>query len=908
MDGPILEGDARDAVIHRGSHLQIIACAGSGKTEVVAQRVADLFASGTKPEQVVAFTFTERAADELKNRIRDRTSARLGQLFLGKLNGCFVGTIHAYCHRLLQAHVSGYETHDILDEHRLAAFLSRIATHIGLKGVDPRGKLFEALRIFVRNWEALENEEITLDRLKSPFREVAEGFLYELKRYRFLTYGQVIAQAIQALDDPAVFKDVQSPLRYLIVDEYQDLNPAQETLIRKLAIAPVELCVVGDDDQSIYQWRGSKVDNIVSFDKRYPDVRQSKLTCNRRSRPRIVGTANTFAKGIEGRLPKAMDPHRNGEEPEVVCWRQPTETEEAEVLARTVQRLVKQGFRYRDIAVLVRASTAYARLMEQFEAQAIPVHSAGRTALFKAPDAQLFGRTFAWLANSTWRPEAYGVDPVKDDLESLVHAYARQFRLAANATDEVRRRLAAWKAEVKQPSGPANLIRDFYELLGACGVADWDLSDPVQVARLGSLARCSAILADYESVRRRPHPDTEKGGMKDGPNRGKWYYDWLAFHIQNWALGAFEGFEGEERFTLDAIDLTTVHQSKGLEWLAVFVPSLTEKRFPSSNTGKKDVWHVPLDSDARARYEGTINDERRLFYVAMTRARDWLSLSAHDTPKKRQVPPSPFIQAIAGKKLDCTTSPEIPATPPDRRQDEQDLLSITFSELADYGRCGLAFRLRNLIGFQPPLAPELGYGRAVHHLMRRVGEYTRTHQQPPSPEEVDQMFEEDFFLPVASRAGHAQMSLSAKRLVKRYVADYGQELRRMWAVERPFELHLDGAVISGRADVILEEGDGGPSLILVDYKTSTDGEHDYSQQLRIYADAGRREELNVTSAFVHDLKAGTRESVDIAPERVAETEIKTLETINRIRKRQYTPNPGTRCRSCDVRPLCSHAA
>lgn len=170
------------------------------------------------------------------------------------------------------------------------------------------------------------------------------------------------------------------------------------------------------------------------------------------------------------------------------------------------------------------------------------------------------------------------------------------------------------------------------------------------------------------------------------------------------------------------------------------------------------------------------------------------------------------------------------------------------------------------------------------------------------------MFEEDFFLPVASRAGHAQMSLSAKRLVKRYVADYGQELRRMWAVERPFELHLDGAVISGRADVILEEGDGGPSLILVDYKTSTDGEHDYSQQLRIYADAGRREELNVTSAFVHDLKAGTRESVDIAPERVAETEIKTLETINRIRKRQYTPNPGTRCRSCDVRPLCSHAA
>src|SRR6267143_5788138 len=133
MPIPELRGDALKAVCHRGSHLQIIASAGSGKTEVVAQRVADLFADSVSPTALVAFTFTDRAAEELKHRIEQRVEARLGKDFIGRLNGCFVGTIHSYCFRLLQQHVATYETYDVLDENRLAAFLTRISNHIGLK-------------------------------------------------------------------------------------------------------------------------------------------------------------------------------------------------------------------------------------------------------------------------------------------------------------------------------------------------------------------------------------------------------------------------------------------------------------------------------------------------------------------------------------------------------------------------------------------------------------------------------------------------------------------------------------------------------------------------------------------------------------------------------------------------------
>jgi DNA helicase II / ATP-dependent DNA helicase PcrA len=122
---PQLEGDARAAVLHRGSHLQIIASAGSGKTEVVAQRFAQLMADGADPAGIIAFTFTERAADELKARISARVEERLGPASLDKLGAAFVGTIHSYCFRLLQQHVPHYETFDVLDERRLTAFLCR---------------------------------------------------------------------------------------------------------------------------------------------------------------------------------------------------------------------------------------------------------------------------------------------------------------------------------------------------------------------------------------------------------------------------------------------------------------------------------------------------------------------------------------------------------------------------------------------------------------------------------------------------------------------------------------------------------------------------------------------------------------------------------------------------------------
>ena len=903
---PHLRGNAQAAVRHRGGHLQIIASAGSGKTEVVAQRIADLFSGGALPNQVVAFTFNDAAAEELKSRIEDRVAERLGVEFLNRLNDCFVGTIHAYCFQILQRYVPRFETYDVLDEHGLSAFLSVESNQIGLKNLNPR--LFRAIQDFRANVDVVENELLALDDLDEEFREAIKRYYDELEGRHLLTYGQQIAHTVHAMESERVLQRIHSSLRHLVVDEYQDINPAQERLIELLGSGPVELCVVGDDDQSIYQWRGADVANIVEFKQRY-SANHYPIVTNRRSRPGIIRLANRISRNIEGRLDKQMREYRSRSEPDHTMWIAPTEGDEAGAIAEAVRELHGQGWKYSEMAILVRGRVAYPALLSAFEG--LPVTTAGGTGLFHQPLALLFGRTLAYLSDTDWSDEAYGHRaPVT--LDDLMRLYEEEFALGMGGRRRVRKVLNEWKAEVLDPSRPADLVGDYYRLLEACDVLKWDPDDPVLVVRLGTLARCSQILADFESVQRRARPDPDSAGEQiGGRDRGGFFFFRLATFVQNYAHGAYEGFEGEDDITVDAVTLTTVHQAKGREWPIVFVPSLTNGRFPSSMTGRARTWFIPGDLFESARYEGTENDERRLFYVAVTRARDWISLSAHrrvnEGGNARTL--SPFLRELAG-----TTLTERYTLPPPTKgtdgSDEAQRVTLSFSELADFLACPYAFRLRHRIGFQPRIAPELGYGKLVHHTLRRVAEHYQEHRRVPSSNDLDVMFDTDFFLPFASKPAHLQLKARARRLINRYIEDYSDDLARVWEVERPFELHLNDAVISGRADVILDrEGGDIHALALVDYKTSLSHEDDFDLQLQVYASAGRREGLSVLGAYVHDLASADRVPVDISEAAIAKAEDHISQAIHSYRASEFAPTPSRQtCKNCDMRPVCRFRA
>jgi len=905
---PQLVGEAIQAVRHRGSHLQIIASAGSGKTEVVAQRAADLIAGGVDPSAIVAFTFTERAADELKTRISARVAERLGAESLDRLGNAFVGTIHAYCFRFLQEHVPRYETYDVLDERQLTALLSRIQSRLKLKSLT--GKLFTSIRLFLNNLEVVENELIRVSDLDEPFRGMVRTFYSLLDDFRLLTYGQLITRAVDELQKPAVADSVHAGLRHLIVDEYQDVNPAQERLIELLTGSCAELCVVGDDDQAIYQWRGSDVRNIVEFAVRYPGARTFRITTNRRSRPGIVQAAASFARSIPGRLDKEMLAARDPGSCELVSWVADTEAEECDRIAEAVQRLHADGMAYKDIAVLVRTRAAYKQLLHAFDARRLPVQPAGRTALFSRPEARLFGKTYSWLVGYGWSPDPYGTPEVPGD-EEIFAEYRDLYQLHGPQARAVRRRLAELKSHVPSDERPVNLVADFYELLADLGAASWDPDNSILGARLGTLARCSTILADYEAVRRRSRPDPKvHGSQVGGQDRGTWYYKNLATYIGNYAKGAYEDFDGEPDVFSNAVDLTTVHKAKGLEWPVVFVPSLTSKRFPSAKTGTPRQWLVPRHLFNAARYEGCDADERRLFYVAMTRARDWLSLSRHERITKIKISPSPYQLEVTGAQSDARQLP-LPPAPAILEEEASEPLALTYSELAAYRACGFAYRLRHSIGFEPFLAPELGYGKAVHHVMREVAEHTIRYGHPPDDQQLDRMFDESFYVPAASKPLYERLKQRGRELVLNYTNDYADDLKHVWETERPFELHLPTAVISGRADVILDmAGEQIQSLAIVDYKTATDNDPEakagYDLQLSVYTDAGRREGLNVQAAYVHDL-TGHRDPVDVRPEAITASEQTVESSVRDLRQRKFNANPGPRCQQCDLRRLCRWA-
>ncbi|PWT83861.1 MAG: ATP-dependent DNA helicase [Acidobacteria bacterium] len=908
-----LSDQQAQAIEHRGTHLRIVACAGSGKTEVMARRVAGLIGEGAAPASIVAFTFTERAAASLRNRIHKRIAEVHGVPFLDRLGPLFIGTIHAYCLRMLRDHVPHYGNYDTLDENRLAGLLSREYRRLGLDRLGDQhwAPIFD----FLRNVEVVENELIDPNEFRSTdFGQCYEAYLETLRRYHFFSFGQLITEAIRALKDSQIYERVHGPLQHLLVDEYQDVNPAQEELIALLARPPVHLCVVGDDDQSIYQWRGSDVNNIRTFEARYRPSNDKTLSINRRSRPTILARANHFAKTISNRLPKTMEPHRQAGNSEVNCWAGSTEYEEAETIACTIERLVGRGYRYRDISILYRSvRTSSEPLIQTLRNHMIPFRCAGRTGLFRQPEAATLGKTYAWLVGNPWRSIAYG-EPDSLDIASLVREYENVFNGGETIT-ELQERLSSWKRQVEDESLQANLIRDYYRLLRVLRAHNLDLDDPNQAARMGCLARFSEILADFEHVTRRARYVQENGErvFRAGQDRGIWFYRKLFSYLQYYSLDAYEDFEGEDTFDLDAIDILTVHQAKGLEWPVVFIPCLTDKRFPSGKAGRTQEWLLPesvFPPAARSRYEGGDNEERRLFYVAMTRAKDSLYLSWF-TKKKRAFYPSPYLVYVAGG----TPHFQGPLPLPDQftpNQDEaEEPPTLTFSELALYERCPLRYRLSSSFGFQPQIVTELGYGKAIHHLLRRLVDLTRQSKKLPTTSQVEQLFETEFYLPFANRPAFEQLFARASELVGQYLDGYSHDLLRVWETERDFELHLDYGVVQGRADVILDyEGGQAGNLAIVDYKTADDVHQDdvYAFQLAIYAAAARGEGLNIRAAYLHELSTGTRKPVPVTPTITKNIAMSASSLVADVVQRKFPakPEPGI-CPKCDVRAVCKHA-
>ncbi len=912
--------DQRRAIETFDRNLQIIACAGSGKTQVISARIVEMLRNGhgTKPHNILAFTFTEKAATELKDRIYHLCQEELGTDH--GLGDMFIGTIHAFCLKLLQEPpLYRFLKYRVLNEIHQRLFIDRNSRRSGLCNTPflNGGTLRRWLdsKLYQQVISILDESEVDETQVPSQIFECKRQYNALLEANHYLDYTTIMTHALDALRTNSELRHkISAQLRYLIVDEYQDINPLQEKLIRELHTLSGNICVVGDDDQTIYQWRGSDVENIITFQNRYNEVDTVSLNTNFRSSRAVVESARQFIERLTDRLPKAMEsseaqPFERGD---VLALGFTDLQEEANWIAGKIQTLQgrpyrdkpdleSRGLTYSDMVILLRSVRRDARpIIQALDNAGIPYVVGGMDGLFDTPEIQAIRQVFFYLAD--FAPQ--GKRPTTEDELRNYLANAgfglsdQQIEAGIAFLSERKNRLT------DQMDAELYLQRLYLDFLAAIELNEESIDDINANGRSGeivyyNLGKFSSVISDYEQI-----------NFHSAPND---LYRSFSSFLHHQAQDYYpEGWEESGFGRPDAVQIMTVHKAKGMQWPVVFVPCLRQNRFPSRRAGGRSVWHViPETAITNAdRYKGTPEDERRLFFVAVTRAEKYLFCSwAPDQSNQQQRRVSRFHRDLTDNEHVLTRDPIMPLLPRihshPRREDIT--LPLTFSELKYYFLCPYLFKLRFLYGFNAPIDQALGYGKSLHDALAEIhAESIRG--KIPQINEVERLVEDHLGLPFANAAIRENLRNSAAAALKHYLTKHRSNLDKLEHVEKVIELKLsDGIVVNGRIDLIRRTDTN--EVMIVDFKSDERAQVEDITQRQLHVYAIGYEQLTGTKADlieIHNLDRGgaIRELID---QTLTQHTLRTIEAAGRALRANTLPrlnNWCNTCRSCDLSSIC----
>ncbi|MDQ3964636.1 MAG: ATP-dependent helicase [Actinomycetota bacterium] len=927
-----LTDEQRAAARDETEEVLALACAGSGKSRTLAYRIARLVAppSEQSPKGIVAFTFTEKAADSIKLRVAQALEA--AGLDPTKLGAMYVGTIHSYCQYVLGEMDARYRQFDVLDENRLKLYLISRAKDLGLFDLQKRRKAryFETIKEVADAWKTLNDEVLSIEDVKAqdlPLGEVLETLDARLDQDEFIDFSLMIRLAVEALErrDEGAERAV-SELAHLMVDEYQDVNPAQEALVRELYSRSQTLFVVGDDDQAIYGWRGADVGNIIEFERRYPNCAVHTLSRNFRSTEAIVAAADEFAAAELGatritKSPQAVNPpgprdFRN-------LWFE-TRQEEAEWVAQRISDLLEtsyieqngavRGLTPADFAILMRStrgseqdgSARHDAFTRALTARRIPYTLEAGGGVFDREQVSVMRDTFELLRQQS--PDRNVAKAHFDAVVSPAFPYAN-----FNAFVRV---LADWGRRIHAPiKGPRRRVYPqqlVHDLLHAFGIEESDFDAGV----MQDLGIFSRMMQDVEAVYL----------SIDTTSR---FREILNF-LQNVAETGYDTSTQDVLRRPDAVTVATVHKVKGLEFPAVFVSDVEARRFPGDKR-KYSGWlptSVLKSALDRGAYQGTREEEARLFYTAVTRAERYLYVTgSRELPgAKKPRQPSPFSQRLLHDEIrsDADEMPAgLEAHERVRRIDET-ILPTSYSEIRYYLRCPRDYQFRKSFGFSPPITEMFGFGMTVH---AAVGKLHETFQNSvPTPGEAEAIARSVFHLkhvpqssdPENRPGGYEQAKASAARIVGHYAENHSEDFARKRQVEVRFEVPVEQAVISGTIDLLLDEDPDGNILDarVVDFKTMEGGPEpeqnedlhwtELALQVQLYAKAAR-EVLgeNARTGAVHLLKDGQRVDVPVTDSAVSTAVANVEWAVTRILAGDFPMRPyPEKCVNCDFKALC----
>ncbi len=1015
-----LTEDQKNAVRSEHRQVLVVAGAGSGKTEVIARRIAWwVGVEGVPRDHIVAFTFTEKAAQEMKFRIRtwiQKISLPGENVTLG---GMYVGTIHGFCLlKLRELWPDDFHNYEILDETGSAALIHRGFYGVlglgGLKAALQAGD-FDTIRQFQEAYDILQ--EYNLFNVQLPAgdppialgaaerdwceqavlltdvgnTERARAFALSAARYyaylkcrRFLDFSTSQSEFVRRLTaDHAAITKIRETISHLVVDELQDVNGVQFDLIQNIIGDTGKLTAVGDHRQAIYQFRGGRVDIIGDM---WQDINNAAdgevidLQDNFRSTARIINLANQWA-GTIGQVGNMATPamtHGNAErvdfdQSHVGSKRFATRQEEAAWIAATINQMVvddhgarhnqwhneDRGISLSDIAILLRSSTDARLYMQTLEANNIPAIFRAGPDLFSQPEVLLIISAYAVAAGiqvffgSGWNPKSLparirntlNCNPIPeevlrascialrnaglhldDDLEDrLLRAVTYMHQRMADGISFGAGEVASFHStDLKNFLRSRNELRRvfhqkiYHMLLEEIGVNNWDTDDGRGTTALFHLGAFSKMLTSIETP------------------------GWTSvrdFHYQVIALlqhGSESGKTDEAPLLVppDAVTITTIHSAKGLEFPVVFLADVCSRRFPSVLAGRQVQFpfsgQILTQIDVAQLSDNRNNDsERRLMYVAVTRAERYLFITASgDSQSQFYRTISGMVNNVGGVVRSSLEEYPVEIELIQTSYSRELRLSTSFSDFRYYLECPHDFYLRKVLGFAPTIDQAFGYGKGVHNLLRAVHtDPTRwvelAGREGALEGEIQRLIDRGlFYLRYTTGDPADNLRNAGLRSVAQYVRRYIDELSRMrFEPEKEFEtlLEEEQVLISGAIDVI--RLDDPPRVTLVDFKSgdadnaNASGLDDDQMRLQIaiYGHAAQHEleyepEQGLIRYLGEDDDARAERQINLNEESIAEARQTALETAHSIKSRDFHRGPSARnphrCRSCDFKGFC----
>ena len=901
---------------HIKGNLQLIACAGSGKTEVVARRVVTLLkpesanGGGYRPETIVAFTFTEKAAAELKERIYSRCKGEFGDMT--GLAEMYVGTIHGFCLELLKSEVPEYMKYEVLNEVQQILFVQRNSRASGLtQSTTLRGQTLS--RYKDAGYYVAAQSILREDGAQHPDQLTDCSVAGHLKDYEkllhnkcYLDYAGILKESVEAMrSQPALRKRLAARIQHVIVDEYQDVNPIQEAVVEILHSLGARICVVGDDDQTIYQWRGSDVQNILTFATRYPKVTQVKLEENFRSNEGVITLARQFIKSVGHRLDKEMQfaGAQSYEPGDLTALSFDSPEEEAAHIAGTCKALhgvafhedgQDRGLSWSDMAVLLRSvKRDGAAVMDALTAAGVPYVIAGMDNLFQKPEAEAARQLFYFLNKQADEPTLRDAW-LSADLGLKPKALDAAIAAARQARDQM------GDADVGQFK-VYNLQRQFMAFIENAGLREENVPDSRGEVAFYNLGKFSQAISDFESINFSSNPVDK--------------YKSFAGFLQHYAEHAYpEGWQESSFLTPDAVRVMTVHQAKGLQWPAVFIPQLVRNRFPAKVAGGRTVWHLlPAAAfDNAIRYRGGEEDERRLFYVAMTRAQKFLHLSwaPVDGNQLAQAPSDFFNEVLASKFVkrkapDYATRSRLPPVPKKSVAN----VTLSFSDLKYFFECPYQFKLRILYGFNAPLDEALGFGKSLHDALAEVHKRALDGEKI-SPQEAADLVARHLRTPYAYPALREKLEGAARRAIEGYIRKNAADFPNLEFSEKGIEISLgDGVSVAGRIDLVKRLATDEVTIVDLKSNERSQAEAVTETQLHIYA-LGYQELTGRNAHYVeiYELDEQKQKTRSVDEDMIEDVKRDVRGAAEALRKNTLKPKPSRKsCSSCDYRDLCTAA-